>query len=142
MAVFPEQMSKIDPQDPQTAAAVIDQYIRYMTERIEFSMRNVTKSVSAAGVSNAEIYVLLQAQAQQLAALQSAVNQISGQVSSIGTIVGTLQTTVSGLQSSVNTINGQITTLQADVGSLQTSVNTINGQISSLDERVTALENA
>ena len=69
MAVLPESMDRLDVNDAPGSFAKIQDYIRYMGERIEFSMRNMTKTVSAAGVSSAEIYILYQAQSQQLAAL-------------------------------------------------------------------------
>jgi hypothetical protein len=74
MAVLPESMDRLDVQDTEGSLSKVQDYIRYMGERIEFSFRNMTKTVSAAGVSSAELYILFQAQAQTLAALQSAVN--------------------------------------------------------------------
>lgn len=113
MAVLPENMDRLDVNDAPGSFAKIQDYIRYMGERIEFSMRNMTKTVSAAGVSSAEIYILYQAQAQQLAALTSTVNGIAG----------------------------NITGLQRELAAITEQLGSIESTLQALDERVTALEN-
>lgn len=98
MAVLPESMNRIDPQNTEESLRIIDQYIRYMSERIEFSQSQMTKTVSAAGVSSAEVYILLQALNSQVASLQSTLNQAIGRINSIdGKLVSieSWQTTVS-----------------------------------------------
>ena len=45
MAVLPESMDRLDVNDAPGSFAKIQDYIRYMGERIEFSMRNMTKTV-------------------------------------------------------------------------------------------------
>jgi len=119
MAVLPEDMNKIDTQDPQGSLKVIEQYIRYMGERIEFSFSQMTKNVSAAGVSSAEIYILVTAMGNQISAMQSSINGIVGRLN--------------GIDNSIAQINNSITAIQENIS-------TINGQITSLDARVTALE--
>lgn len=126
MAVFPESMDRLDVNDTSGSLSVIENYIRYMGERMEFSMRNMTRNVSDAGVSSAEMYVLLQAAINTLSALQSTVNGISGNVTS--------------LSSQVSDLNGTVSNLQSTVSGLQNSVNTMQSQITSLEGRVTALE--
>lgn len=111
-AVLPESMDKLDVQDPSGSLSIVENYIRYMGERIEFAMRNMTKNVSAAGVSSAEIYVLVTAMSNSLSALQSTVNGLSGNV----------------------------TTLQGQVNSLLGSVDALSTRLDSLEARVTALE--
>ena len=112
MAVLPESMDRLDVNDAPGSFAKIQDYIRYMGERIEFSMRNMTKTVSAAGVSSAEIYILYQAQSQQLAALTSTVNGIAG----------------------------NITALQRELASVTERLEAIDDALQALDERVSALE--
>lgn len=119
MAVLPEDMNKTNPSNPEEAIRIIDQYIRYMGERIEFSFSQMTKNISAAGISSAEVYILITAMNQQISAMQSTINNIVGRLN--------------GIESSIVTINGNISTMQ---GTLQA----IQGDITSLDERVTALE--
>lgn len=119
-AVFPENMDKLNPQDVGGSFAKLESYVRYMGERIDFAMRNTTKQVSAAGVSSTELYILLQAQTQTLAALQSSVNAMQG--------------SINGMASQMTTMQGQISTIQGQIATIQTNV-------SALDGRVTALEN-
>ena len=134
MAVFPESMDKLDANDVRGSFATIENYIRYMTERMEFSMRNMTKTVSAAGVSSAEMYILLTALQNDMASLKSTVNGMVGNINSLSSQVGEMQSTVQTLQNSVSTLDGKITAVES-------SIATLNNSVSSLDARVTALEN-
>lgn len=128
MATFPETMDRLDVQDAPASLSIIESYIRYMCERTEFAMRNMTKTVTQAGVSSTEVYILLQAQAQTLAALQSTVNQLNGQVNSVSGQIASLRSDISAAQ--------------LQLASLESAINGINDSISSLDERVKALEQA
>lgn len=119
MAVLPENMDRLNPDDVRSSLSIIENYIRYMGERIEFSMRNVTKTVSAAGVSSAEMYVLVTAMGNSLSALQSTVN---------------------GLNGTITTLSGQVSTLQGAVGGLSEQITDLQGQITALELRVAALE--
>jgi len=113
MAVFPESMDKVDVNDPPAAISKIENYIGYMCERTEFAMRNVTKNVTEAGVSSAELYLLVQELASKVAGIESNVTN--------------LQTDVSGLQ--------------RDIGST-TTPGTIKYELADHEQRIEALENA
>lgn len=126
MAVLPESMDKLNPDDVRGSLSILENYIRYMGERIEFAMRNTTRSVSAAGVSSAEMYVLLQAQINALSALTSTVNGQSGQLTSLGNQIAALNSSVQALE-------------QANTGTAA-SINEMQQSISALDARVKALE--
>ncbi len=128
MAVFPENMDKLNADDVPGSFAKVQDYIRYMTERVEFAMRNVTRNVSAAGVSSAEIYVLVNAQAQQVANLSSEINGVEGDVTELQKSVSAQTKTIAQLQSGLQAA-------QEDITSLQT-------ELSALTARVTALEQA
>lgn len=105
MAVFPESMDPIEPEDPARSLRTLDEYVRYMTERIEFGMRNMTKSVNAAGISSTEMYILLVAMDNRISALESALNGLRG--------------TVTGLQGTVTALQGTVTELGARVTALE-----------------------
>ncbi len=137
MAVFPESMDRLDTQNAPAALSIIENYIRYITERTEFAMRNMSKSVSAAGVSSVELYVLVQAQAQAIAAIQSALNQLQGGVTALQTTVGGSN---SGLVKDVADIMSDIQDINDAIGPA-TTPGTILYQLAQLDQRVTALEN-
>ena len=149
MAVFPESMNKLDPEDTRGSFATIESYIRYMGERMEFAMRNMTKTVSEAGVSSAEMYILLTALQNDLSALKSTVNGMSGSITSLSSQVGEMQSSVQTMQGNVTAVETSVSTLQGTVNTMQNSVSTLDGKvtaaensISSLDARVTALESA
>lgn len=47
--VFPEQMDELSYENLEAATKKLENYIRYMRERIEFSVQNITKTAAAAG---------------------------------------------------------------------------------------------
>ena len=91
MAVFPESMNMLDTEDTKRSLTIIDSYIRYMAERIEFAMSNMTRTVSEAGVSSVEMYILLTAVQQQVATLQSNVSTLQGDVTNIGRSIAAIE---------------------------------------------------
>lgn len=105
MAVFPESMDPIEPEDPARSLRTLDEYVRYMTERIEFGMRNMTKNVAAAGMSSTEMYILLVAMDNRISALESTLNGVRGSVTA-------LQGTVTGLQGTVTALADRVTALE------------------------------
>ena len=119
MAVFPENMDKLSADDVPGSLSIIENYIRYMGERMEFAMRNMTKTVSAAGVSSAEMYVLLMALQNTVSALTSTVQGIAGDMTSVKSAVGSMKTDISSLQATVSGIQEQITSLDARVTALE-----------------------
>ena len=126
MAVLPESMDKLNTDDTRGSLTIIENYIRYMGERVEFAMRNMTKNVSAAGVSSVETYILLTALQNELATLKSTVNDLNG--------------TVTGLGTQVSGLSGSIQTMQESIASVNESVSALDGRIASLEQRVAALE--
>lgn len=113
MIVFPESINVIPKSDPEAAFRIIEDYIRYMCQRTDWAISNVGKTVSAAGVSSAEIYILLTA----------------------------LQNTVSALQSTVNSHSASISALLQSVTTLSNDQAALAGRVTALEQRVTALEN-
>lgn len=130
MAVLPESMDKLNPDDVRGSLSILENYIRYMGERIEFAMRNTTRSVSAAGVSSAEMYVLLQAQINALSALTSTVNGQSGQLTSLGN-------QVAALNSSVQALEQANTGTAASISAMQQSINALEARVKVLETPTT-----
>ena len=120
MAVFPENMDKLDVQDPAQSLSIVEKYIGYMSERIEFAIRNVTKNVNAAGISSAELYILVQAQAH---------------------IVADLQSEVTNLKNRMTTAESNITAINNRLGTFLSTDPTIKATLDDHGERITALEN-
>lgn len=119
MAVFPENMDKLNADDVPGSLSIIENYIRYMGERMEFAMRNMTKTVSAAGVSSMEMYMLLMALQNTVSALTSTVQGIAGDMNSVKSDVGSMKTDISSIQATLSVIQEQITSLDARVTALE-----------------------
>lgn len=126
MAVFPESMNKLDVNDVPGSLGRIENYIRYMTERVEFSMRNMTRNVSEAGVSSVEILLLMQEMAGDVSTLSSAVNGMTGDITA-------LNHRVTEMQSKLTTMENKLTEADSKMTDLQ-------NQITGLTDRVAALE--
>ena len=120
-AVLPENMDKLNVEDVRSSLSIIENYIRYMGERIEFSMRNMTKTVSAAGVSSAEIYVLITAMSNNLSALQSTVNGMSGNITSLTNTQTRMQTALEQVQTRLEEMQTQLDDLEGRVAALETT---------------------
>ena len=120
-AVLPENMDKLNVEDVRSSLSIIENYIRYMGERIEFSMRNMTKTVSAAGVSSAEIYVLITAMSNNLSALQSTVNGMSGNITSLTNTQTSMQTTLEQVQTRLEEMQTQLDDVEGRVAALETT---------------------
>lgn len=106
MAVLPESMEQIDPENPAESLKILDEYIRYMGERIEFGMRNMTKSVNAAGISSTELYILLVAMDNRISAQESTVNGLRGTVTGMQGSVSEVQTALTALTERVKKLEG------------------------------------
>lgn len=140
MAVLPESMDKLNADDIRGSLSILENYIRYMGERIEFAMRNVTRNVSAAGVSSAEMYVLLQAQSNALSALTSTVNGQSGQLTSLGNQIAELNSSIQALQQADAGTANSISAMQQEISGIRSQLTAMQQSISALDARVKALE--
>lgn len=112
MAVFPESMSRIDPSNPQVAIMIMENYIRYMCERLEFSASNTAKNVSAAGVSSSDMYLLVKEQADKVSALQSKVNLLEGKTNEMAS-------QISELSDELQECEDKIAQLETRIGELE-----------------------
>lgn len=120
MIVFPESINELPKENPSEALDITENYIKYMCQRIDWAMGNVTKNVSKAGVSNAEMYILLTALQNTVSALQSTVNSQGA---------------------SISALTQSVTVLNNDQTALKNRVATLENNYTVLEQRVTALEN-
>lgn len=120
MAVFPENMNRLDPGDVPGSLCTLENYIRYMAERLEFSTQNMTRNVSAAGTSTVEVVMLLNEMDDDLSKVKTAVNQMTAEV---------------------NTTNGRVAELQNKQSEVDSKLADLQSQITALAGRVSALEN-
>lgn len=141
-AVFPEQMNKLDMNDTAGSLRTIESYIRYMTERMEFSNRNTARSVNEAGVSSVEVYQKLLDVVNAMSVLQSSLNGLSGEVNSMNNRITELGGTITSIQSNISTLQSDVSGAKNNISTIQGNITSIQGDLSGLTARVTTLENA
>lgn len=135
MIVFPESINAIPKSDPESAFRIIEDYIRYMCQRTDWAISNVGKTVSAAGVSSTETYMLLQTLQNTVSALQSTVNSQGSSISALLQSVTTLGNDYAELAGRVSKTEAKYTALELRVGETEK-------KYVALEQRVTALENS
>ena len=134
MIVFPESINEVPVDNPGEALRMVESYIKYMCQRTEWAMGNVSKNVSAAGMSSAETYILLTALQNPVSALQSTVN-------SQGASISALLQTVTTLGNDYTALNGRVGALEKAVETLTQRVTNTENNYTALEQRVSALEN-
>lgn len=135
MIVFPESINAIPKSNPEDAFRIIEDYIRYMCQRTDWAISNVGKTVSAAGVSSTETYMLLQTLQNTVSALQSTVNSQGSSISALLQSVTTLGNDYAELAGRVSKMESKYTALELRVGETEK-------KYAALEQRVTALENS
>lgn len=114
MAVFPENMNKLDLEDTKGSLSRIENYIGYMTERMEFAMRNMTRNVSDAGTSSVEVLLLLQEMSQDVSKLSSTVNAMTGDINAISARLEGVRGDMSDIQDSISALEARVSALEGD----------------------------
>ena len=127
MAIFPEQMDRLDTADAAGSLRQIEAYIRYTTERMEFSNRNMTREVSEAGVSSVSVYEKLLEVVNAMSVLSSTVNGLSGEVTALSSRVVELQADVTAMQNGISEMQGDISAIQTDISDLTARVAALEG---------------
>lgn len=135
MIVFPESINAIPKSDPEDAFRIIEDYIRYMCQRTDWAISNVGKTVSAAGVSSTETYMLLQTLQNTVSALQSTVNSQGSSISALLQSVTTLGNDYAELAGRVSKMESKYTALELRMGETEK-------KYAALEQRVAALENS
>lgn len=135
MIVFPESINAIPKSDPEAAFRIIEDYIRYMCQRTDWAISNVGKTVSEAGVSSTETYMLLQTLQNTVSALQSTVNSQGSSISALLQSVTTLGNDYAELAGRVSKTEAKYTALDLRVGEAEK-------KYAALEQRVAALENS
>ncbi len=135
MIVFPESINAIPKSNPEDAFRIIEDYIRYMCQRTDWAISNVGKTVSAAGVSSTETYMLLQTLQNTVSALQSTVNSQGSSISALLQSATTLGNDYAELAGRVSKTEAKYTALELRVGETEK-------KYAALEQRVAALENS
>ncbi len=124
-AVFPESMERLEG-DAEKNFSILDAYIRYMSERMEFSMKNMVRNVNEAGVSTAEIFLKILDMGNEVSMLQSGASQMTGEIN--------------GIKGRLGEMDGDLSALQPRMGTVETAVNRLSNDLAALTARVEALE--
>ena len=132
MAVFPEGMNRLDVNNVPGSLSRIENYIRYMTDRMEFAMRNMTRNVSDAGMSSVEVMLLLKEMANTVSVINSTVQGMQGDITA-------LSNRVTQVQNAHTSIAADITALRDNVTKVQNAQAEMNGKIINLQSQITAL---
>ena len=146
-SVFPERLDKLDTGNVEGSLGALENYINYMQERVEFSLTNMYKTVQGAGVSSAEMLVLIAALSNSLSAVTATVNQVQGTVTGLQTTVGNHTAQLAADQQALDYLRMDVDAAAAQANLNATAITALQGQmadmaqdISDLDARVTALE--
>lgn len=105
-AIFPEQMNKINPSDVPGSLQVLERYIQYMVERLEFDNAVTMKSLTAAGTTSQDIVKMFLTYADDLAWVKQMVNNLSNNVISYQRNVARLETELEALTARVTALEG------------------------------------
>lgn len=146
-SVFPERLDKLDTGNVEGSLGALENYINYMQERVEFSLTNMYKTVQGAGVSSAEMLVLIAALSNSISAVTATVNQVKGTVTGLQTTVGNHTAQLAADQQALASLRTDVDAAAAQANLNATAITALQGQmadmaqdISDLDARVTALE--
>lgn len=80
MAVFPEKMDRLNPNDTMGSLRRLENYINYMRERMEFAAGNLSRSVSGSGTATAEVLQLLLNLTSSMSSMQTTINALCDDV--------------------------------------------------------------
>ena len=124
-AVFPENMDRIDINDVTGSLQLIDAYIRYMRERVEFAVRNVTRTAANAGNAGAEIVGELE--------------EMSRNIGTLGSSIGTCQAEVTSALKKIEELTQRVAKIEetiTDVDSLKTEMTELKTKVEELETKL------
>ena len=75
--VFPEKMNKVDFNNLKDAVKVMEAYMRYMCERTEYAVNNVSKVAAKAGNIGTEYIVQLENMQNEYSVLSNNINLVT-----------------------------------------------------------------
>ena len=113
MAIFPEQMNKLNLDDTKGSFSKIESYIRYMTERVEFAMSNTARNVSQTGMTNEALVALVKDIAEEISAMQSAMSNMAGGITAANNRITEMQKSITTLQTDLGSLTERVTALEA-----------------------------
>ena len=112
MAVFPEQLERLNLNDPTGSLQQIENYIRYMTERMEFANSNTTRVVTEAGISSVGIYKTIITVADSVSVIQANMNNVVNSVTALSQAVKETQDNLATLTEAVTALAERVEKLE------------------------------
>ena len=106
MAVFPEQMDRLNLDDPTRSLQQIENYIRYMVERMEFSTSNTSRIFAESGTTNASVIKALLTVADRVSLVEANITQVVNTNTSLANLVSKMQTEIENLNARVGQLEG------------------------------------
>ena len=142
MAVFPESMNRLNREDVSGSLGIIENYIRYITERVEFSNKNMTRTVSAAGTSSVEILQHVLDLANAVAIIQSTVSGMVGDITGLGTRIGAAESNITDLSTRVLAAESGVDSLEGRMDTAESNITALSGRMDTAESNITALQTA
>lgn len=119
MAVFPEQMNRLDVSDTAGSLKRIENYINYMVERMEFATSNTTKAFNETGTTNASVIKIVLGLTDTVALVNANMNIVTNNVTQLGASMKNMQDTVDALQATVNSLKSDVENLKSRLEKLE-----------------------
>lgn len=129
MAVLPESMDRLGP-DAGENFKIIERYIRYLSERLEFSMSNLGRTASGAGASAAETVLAVMELQNDLSAVQSALGVLTGDLNGLKDDTEETATALTSLEARQTTLEARQTAAEQAAAALEARVAAIEAEAS------------
>lgn len=120
MAVLPESMDRLGP-DAGENFKILERYVRYLSERLEFSMSNLGRTVNSAGTSAAETVMAVMELKNDLSAVQSALGVLTGDLN--------------GLKDALEGSAGRLNALESGLAALEAKQTALSGRVAALEQK-------
>ena len=113
MAVLPESMDRLGP-DAEENFGIIERYMRYLSDRLEFSMSNLGRTVSGAGASAAETVLAVMELKNDLSAVHSALGLLTGDVNGLKDALDALESRLAALEAKQTALEDRVAALETE----------------------------
>ena len=112
MAVFPEQMDRLNLEDTTGSLQKIENYIRYMAERMEFSSSNTSKLFAETGTTNASVIKALLTVADRVSLVEANINMVVNNTTALANSVSKMQDSVTAMQTEIENLKSRVQKLE------------------------------
>ena len=106
MALFPEQMNKLNAADVKGSIETMERSIRYMVERLEFSQTNETKRLGTADATTQDIVKMFLTTSDTISLMGAQIQQIYNQSVAQARQITEINTKLTALTKRVDALDG------------------------------------